>query len=204
MNIKKTLLTTTLAVASTLMGCGPGAKIDGKDGAAQAVHALTAPAQPAAGGSDAGAVDLEDGFSACPKGGTAKLSNLTSKIDISGSGASAALNFTMTLTDCGLATCDRGDVVYNGVVTVDRKLVANTSGAKMEHSFKGNLTLGGAISDTLVVDVTDSVNVVDMGKTGSVSVVLKGTATTSTSTYTYDGSVDVTAGKIAISSVASK
>lgn len=204
MNMKKTLLTTTLAVTSTLMGCGPGAKIDGKDGAAQAVHALTAPTQPAAGGSDAGAGDLSDASSACPRGGTAKLSNFSSKVDISGSGASAALNFTMTLTECGLATCDRGDVVYNGVVTVDRKLIANASGVQMEHTFKGDLTLGGGISDTLLVDVTDSVNVVDMGKTGSVSVVLKGTATTSTSTYTYDGSIDVTAGKIAISSVASK
>lgn len=204
MNMKTTLLTTTLAVTSTLMGCGPGAKIDGKDGAAQAVHALTASTQPAGSRSDAGAVDLSDALSTCPKGGTAKLSNLTSKVDISGSGASAALNFTLTLTECGLATCDRGDVVYNGVVTVVQKLIANASGAQMEHSFKGDLTIGGAISDTLVVDVTDSVNVADLGKTGSVSVVLKGTATTSTSTYTYDGSIDVTAGKIAISSVASK
>ena len=194
------ILLTTLAVTSTLMmGCGGSAKIAGKDGAAQAVHALTTPSQTGANRATT-VLDLTDASATCPKGGTAKLSGFNNQIDISGSGASATLTFTMVLTNCGLATSDQGDALYNGTVTVAQKVITNASGVQVAQAFKGNLTIGGAFNDSLDVDVTESVNVLDMGKIGSVSVVLKGSVKTSSSTYTYDESVNVLAGSISISS----
>jgi hypothetical protein len=52
--------------------------------------------------------------------------------------------------------------------------------------------------------VTESVILTDLGKSGSVSVVLKGTVTTSTDSYTFDESVNVTAGTIAVEVSGSK
>jgi hypothetical protein len=196
-------LLTTAVVTFMLTGCGGGAaKIGGKDGAAQAVHALSTPTQSAAKRASGGVL-MTDISGDCAKGGTAKLSNFAQTVDVSG-GVSFTQTFTMTLTNCGLASSSEGDALYNGTVEVSQKVVTDTSGVKVEQHFKGSVSLAGAFSDTLDTDVTESVTLTDLGKSGSVSIVLNGTVTTSTSSYTFDESVSVTGGTIAVDVAGSK
>ena len=195
-------LLTTVAVTSMLTACGGAAKIGGKDGAAQAVHALSSPTQSAAQRASGGVL-MTDISGDCAKGGTVKLANFAEKIDVSG-GVSFTQTFNMTLTNCGLATSAQGDALYNGTVQVSQKVVTGASGVKVEQHFKGSVSIGGAFSDTLDTDVTESVILTDLGKSGSVSIVLKGTVTTSTDSYTFDESVNVTAGTIAVEVAGSK
>jgi predicted small secreted protein len=201
---KTTLLTMTLAmVALVLTGCGTGgAKVAGKDGAAQAVYAMTGASKTGANRATGG-IDLSDASATCAKGGTVKLSAFKTEVDLS-DGASVVLGYNMTFTNCGLVSSDQGDALYNGTVAVSQKVVTGAAGVKVEQAFKGTVTLAGAFNDTLAVDVKQSVNVTDMGQSGSVSIVLVGSATTSSGTYSWDGSVTVTGGTIAAEVTTSK
>lgn len=197
--MKMPMRMTMMILPAFLFACGGAgtAKISGKQGAAEAVHALTSATK---GGGDRIAQPLyssADANVACAKGGTAKLSGFTHSATL-GSPIVVTSKYTLTLTNCGLATSDQGDAVYNGTAAVEQSVVLGSGDLKVAQKFTGNLTVGGAFNDTLALDVEESVNLSELGKQGSLSVVLKGTVITSTETHTFDGSVTVAGGTITV------
>jgi hypothetical protein len=194
--------TTSLIAAATLMltlvACGPGAKIGGgKQGAAAAATALSAPTRRAADRA-ATPADLTDLNSTCSKGGTAKLSNFKAQVDTSGGGASVSQTFTMQLVACGLASSELGTALYNGTVEVSQKVITGANGVQIEQSFKGRVSIDGAFSDYLDTDVAQTVDISSLGTDGSVSVLLKGSVANSSGTYAFNEVVNVTQGSLAV------
>lgn len=190
-----------MAVAAVAMSaCGGAAKVGGgKQGAAQALHAMSGPTKASANRA-ATPVDLTDLSVSCAKGGTAKLSNFAATVDTSGGGVKVVQSFTMELAACGLATSEAGDALYTGSVNVAQSVITDAAGVHVDQSFKGKVTLSGAFDDFLDTDVSEKVDVAQLGASGNVSVVLKGSLTTSSGSYAYDEAVNVNGGSIAIDS----
>lgn len=184
-----------LAVGSlALVACGPGAKIDGKQGAAQALLAASQPTKSAQSNS-ASPVDLTGGISFnCPEGGSADING--AGISIGGGGVATSL--TLKYNGCGLAKSDVGVAIFNGSMTFTQNVQTGASGVNLAQAFKGKVTVNGAYDDFLDADVTQTVAVGDLGTSGTgVSMVLKGTITTSESSFTFDEMVSVVSGTIA-------
>ena len=184
-----------------MVACGPGAKIDGKQGAAEALFAASKPSK-AKADTSATPVDLTGGINFnCPEGGTA---------DISGAGISVgtggvATSVTLTYKGCGLAKGDVGVAIFNGDMTLSQSIVTGGGNVSVDQSFKGKVLVQGAYDDFLEADVKQSVAVGDLGATGSgVSMTLKGTIKTSQDTYTFDEMVTVVSGTISAKINASK
>ena len=170
-----------------MMACGPGAKIDGKQGAADAMFAASQPSKPNASASP---VDIN---AACPHGGTASINGTGISI---GSG-SVGTSFNMKYNGCGVAKNDLGVAIYNGELSFTQSFMTSSGNVKVSQGFKGKVLVQGAYDDFLDVDVSQQVAVGDLGASGTgVSVVLKGTITTSEGTFTFDESVNVVAGQI--------
>ena len=114
-------------------------------------------------------------------------------------------SFNMKYNGCGVAKSDIGVAIYNGELKFSQSIMTSGASANISQAFKGRITVVGAYDDFLDVDVSQSVAVGDLGASGTgVSVVLKGTITTSESTFTFDESIEVTAGKISAKITASK
>ena len=193
-DMKKMMLVVTVALSSLLTACGPGAKIDSKEAAAEAVHALTGASKSGAERS-LGGLNTASATVSCPKGGSVELSAFEAKV-----GTSMSLEYTMTLKACGLASSSQGNAVYDGSVVVSQKVDTSLSSVKVEQHFKGSLRISGAFNDSLDVDISELVAVDSMGTSaGSVNVELHGSVKTSSDTYTYDGQVTVQGGTITIS-----
>jgi hypothetical protein len=192
----------TLVVGSLVMvACGPGAKIDGKQGAAEALFAASKPSKAKADPS-ATPVDLTGGINfKCPEGGTA---------DISGAGISVgtggvATSVTLSYKSCGLAKGDVGVAIFNGDMTLAQSVATSGGNVAVDQSFKGKVLVQGAFDDFLEADVKQSIAVGDLGATGTgVAMTLKGTIKTSQDTYTFDESVTVVSGNISAKINASK
>lgn len=198
----KTLRTSLILSASffALTACGPGAKVGSKQASAEALHALSKPTNSAATRA-ASPIDTTDIDATCAQGGTSKLSNFTNSIDNSGGSLKVVQSFTMTLTGCGLAKTELGAALYSGTVQVSQIVSTDASGVNVEQTFKGKVTLDGAVSDFLDCNISQKVAVgaASSQSQGSVAEVLKGTLTTSSGTYTFDESVTVQDGAISIS-----
>lgn len=176
-----------LAVGSlSLVACGPGAKIDGKTGAAQALLAASQPSKAKAEASST-PVDLTGGISwNCPEGGKADISGA----GVSIGGGNVATQFTLSYAACGLAKADVGTAVFNGDMTFSQS-IATGSTVSLNQTFKGKVLVQGAYDDFLDADVTQSVNVGDLGSAGNgVAMTLKGTISTTEGTFTFDESLD--------------
>ena len=104
-----------------------------------------------------GAVDFS-----CSEGGTAKLSGFQAVIDTTG-GANVSQKFTITYTNCGLAKSDAGTAVYNGTWNVTQIIVTSGGNVAIDQKFVGKITVGGAFNDFIDANVTQSVNVSDLG-----------------------------------------
>lgn len=194
--MSKHLMVVAVAVAVSACG-GPGAKIaSGKQGAAEAVYALSSPTQQPAPGditvNGNGTFGLK-----CKDGGSAALSGFASG-QAGPTGGSFTGGFTIEYQSCGLAT-KQGTVVVNGKLTMSQAVSAGQSGAAFEQTFKGKVTLSGAIDDFLDVDVRQVLNATATGG-GAVAMNLKGTVSNSSGTYTFDEAVDVTPGQISVQS----
>jgi hypothetical protein len=197
--IKRVLM---LAVGSlALVACGPGAKIDGKQGAAEA---LLAASQPTKSATDSGAtpVDLSGGVTwKCPEGGSAEIKG--GSLSIGTGGVTAGL--TLKYNGCGLAKSDVGVAVFNGSMTFSQNVMAGSSGVGLDQAFKGRVTVQGAYDDFIDADVKQIINVGDLGTAGKgVSMSLKGTITTSENTFTFDEMLTVMAGTISAKVTTSK
>lgn len=176
-----------LAVSSlALMACGPGLKIDGKQGAAEAMFAAS---QPTKANTSSSPVDINAN---CPEGGTASITGAGISIGTGGVGTS----FNMKYNGCGVAKNDQGVAIYNGELKFTQSIMTGTT-VNVSQGFKGRITVNGAYDDFLDVDVTQQVAVGDLGASGTgVSVILKGTIATSEGSFSFDESVEVIAGKI--------
>ena len=182
-----------------MMACGPGAKIDGKQGAAEAMFAGS---QPSKANTAASPIDVS---SNCPHGGTAQISGAGVSIGIGGGGANVGTTFNMKYNNCGVAKSNIGVAIYNGELKFTQSISTSGGSANVSQAFKGRVLVQGAYDDFLDVDVSQQVAVGDLGASGSgVSVVLKGTITTSESTFTYDEAISVVAGQISAKITASK
>jgi len=186
-----------LAVSTVaLLACGPGAKIgNGKQGAAEALMAASGPTK--AGSDKAGSpVDLTGAVTwTCPKGGQAKLSGFSIKVNTTG-GANISQTFKLEYLACGLADSDQGVAIYNGSMSVDQSIVTGTTGVDLEQKFTGRVLVQGAFDDFIDADVTQKISAGVLNGTGNVSATLVGSITTSSGAYTYDEAVTVTAGRI--------
>ena len=191
-----------LVVSSfVMMACGPGAKIDGKQGAAEALFAASKPSKAKADPS-ATPVDLTGGINfKCPEGGTADISGAGISIGTGG----VATSVTLSYKGCGLAKGDLGVAIFNGDMTLAQSVATSGGNVAVDQSFKGKVLVQGAFDDFLDADVKQSIAVGDLGATGSgVSMTLKGTIKTSQDTYTFDESVTVVSGNISAKINASK
>lgn len=189
--VKRVLM---LVVGSlVMMACGPGAKIDGKQGAAEALFAASQPSKAKADNS-ATPVDLTGGINFnCPQGGSAEISG--AGFSVGGGGVSTSV--TLSYKSCGLAKGDVGVAVFNGDMTLSQNVVTSGGTVGVDQSFKGKVLVQGAYDDFLDADVKQQIAVGDLGATGTgVSMTLKGTITTSESTFTFDEAVTVTGGQI--------
>lgn len=186
-------VTTLVVAAAALMACGPGAKIDGKNGAAEAMLAASQPTKAQADRS-ATPVDVTGGVSwNCPEGGTAKVTGA----GISIGGGNVGTNFTLEYSGCGLAKSDVGVAIYNGKLTFGQNIATTGTTVDLAQTFKGKVLVQGAFDDFLDVDVRQEISAGDLGTTGvGVSMKLVGSITTSESSFTFDESLTVVSGKI--------
>lgn len=181
-----------LVVSSlAMMACGPGLKIDGKQGAAEAMFAASQPTKQNASASPA------DLTANCPEGGTAEITGAGINIGIGSGSAGVGTSFNMKYNGCGVSKNDQGIAIYNGELKFSQNISTSSGSANVSQAFKGRITVNGAYDDFLDVDVTQQVAVGDLGAQGTgVSVILKGSIATSEGSFTFDESVEVTAGKI--------
>lgn len=184
----------TLAVGSLVMvACGPGAKIDGKQGASEAMLAASQPSK-AKADSASTPVDLTGNISwNCPEGGTANISGASISVGTGG----VSTGVTLRYNGCGLAKSNAGVAIFNGDMTMAQKIETGGGNVSVNQSFKGKLLVQGAYDDFLDADVTQQVAVGDLGAAGKgVSMSLKGTITTSDGTFTFDEMLTVMSGTI--------
>ncbi len=178
---------------TALTACGPGAKIDGKQGAAEALYAASMPSK---AGADKGTtpLDLTGAISwGCPQGGKASLTgfglaNIT--------GGNVAQSFTISYQDCGAVKSDVGVAVLNGTLEIIQNVVTSSGTASIDQTLKGNLKVQGAFDDFLNADVRQQVSASALAGTAGVSMKLVGTIATSSGSYAFDESLDVTAGHL--------
>lgn len=176
-----------------MMACGPGAKIDGKQGAAEALFAASQPSKAKAENSATPVGGLGSISWNCPEGGSAKISGASVSI---GQGEFSS-GVTMSYQGCGLAKSDVGVAVFNGDLTLSQNVSVGSGSATVDQKFKGKVLVQGAYDDFLDADVTQHINAGDLGANGSgVSMVLKGTIATSEGSFVFDETVTVAAGTI--------
>ena len=177
-----------LISAFALAACGgPGAKISGKDGAAQALFAASTATKNGAERSNTG-IDVNGEVTVnCAEGGTAKLSGFSTKVGL-GTGVTLAHEFTITYANCGAAKSDAGVAIYNGNMTVGQNIKASTgSGVTAAQSFKGKVLVQGAFDDFIDADVSQDIEVAKLSSTSGASVSMKLVGTVATSSNVPSG-----------------
>lgn len=173
-----------VAVASLgLFACGGGARIaDNKEAAASAAFAASRGANSTSGSlrglpmfpalTTATTVD-------CPNGGTA-----STRIDANGIDSEGNAAFSLTYDNCNWD----GATAMSGTVNVGMSFVFDSSSSfSMSLSLQGRVNFSGEISDFVDMNITETIDASRLSETsGTVSIVLDGTITTSSNTYTYD------------------
>ncbi len=194
--MKKALLSLMPVV---LFACGPGAKLDGKQGAAEALFLMSQPTAEKTGASGGSSGNGSIGASwNCPHGGDASLKASSLNINIGG-GSSVDLdaNLKLTYSECGLSKDDLGIAIFDGAIDFTQSVTTGESLVSVSQHFKGEVKLSGAYDDFVNADVTQRVAVGDLSADGkSVSVELIGTITTSDGTFEFNESLNVTAGRL--------
>jgi hypothetical protein len=197
---KKLNLAIAAIAFAALTACGPGAKIaSGKEGAAQALYGASGAASK---GQDPYGQPIDYSLTAsykCREGGDAKLSGFSAVTDFTGGGVSVGQSFDIQYNNCGAVKTKAGVAILNGKWTATQGVVTTGTSVDVQQKFKGKILFQGSMDDYLDADVvqTVAVNAADIS-TGSVSMVLKGTISDSSGTYTYDEAISVTAGDISV------
>lgn len=191
-----------LVVGSLAMvACGPGAKIDGKQGAAEALLAAT---QPWKAKAETSATPVTNISWACPEGGTAAISGASINIGTGGT-TDVSAGVTLSYRGCGLAKGSLGVAVFNGDMTFSNRILAGQSSAAVDLGIKGLVHVQGAYDDFLEADVVEKLSAADLGTKGvSVAMSIKGTVKTGEGTFTFDEMLSVMSGTISAKVQASK
>lgn len=194
----KNVFVLAVAVSSTtLLACGPGAKLaEGKQSAAEALHAVSGPTK--AGATGQGGSSFIGGLNwKCPHGGTATLSLANLSIDLS-QGTDVDQKLRIAYDECGLAKADVGVASFDGAMEVSQVVSVHDSAVSVVQTFKGKLLIEGDFDDFLDADITQTVAVGDLDGAGQVSMTLKGRLATSAGSYQYDEDISVTAGHLSV------
>ena len=181
-------IVTLVAGSLVMVACGPGAKIDGKQGAADALFAASKPSQAKAESSNT-PVDLTGSLTwNCPEGGSAKISGAS--VNVGSGGVSTGV--TMTYNGCGLSKGGPGVAIFEGNMNLSQKIDISNASVNLDQRLKGRVDVRGAYNDFIDADITQKIAVGDLGSgVGGVSMYLVGTITTSDGTFTYDENVNV-------------
>ncbi|MFT3710657.1 MAG: hypothetical protein QM817_23795 [Archangium sp.] len=176
-----------------LMACGPGAKIDGKQGAAEAFLAASQPSKKKADTS-ATPADLTGSLTwNCPEGGNTEINGAS--VSIGTGGVSAGVN--MKFAGCGIAKSKVGVAIYNGDMNLAQNVSTSGGNVGISQTIKGKVTVQGAYDDFVECDVAQTINVGDLGTSGTgVSMHLKGFVKTSEGTFNFDEDLTVMSGTI--------
>ena len=200
----KTHLIAVSGAVLCLSACGaPGAKIGGgKQGASEA---FLASSQATKGGADKAGQKAATGevTVACSGGGSATLKGFAVVIG-SGGLLDIGQSFDAVYNDCRVKT-ESGPASMNGTLSVVQTVKVGAGAVDIDQSMKGKLTWMGAIDDFLEMDIVQKVSAAALTKTsGGVSMFLKGTLKDTEGTFTFDESIEVTAGKITLSASTTK
>ncbi len=173
-----------------LFACG-GAKIAAtKEAAAQALFYSSKGASGAPGGLYAmmrqAATATIDTTAACPNGG-----QVTVKLDVNSVGQTANIAFDLAYDHCNY---DHRNAI-TGTMHVVMDVVTSTGSVALAMTMTGRVDFSGEISDYVDANITETISATQLSATsGSVSITLNGTITTSSGTYTYtDETVNITA-----------
>lgn len=129
----------------------------------------------------------------CPHGGTAALEIDITSIDPD----TGYFEMGLTYDNCNYD----GETAMTGTLNVGYVVVTDGgTSVDVQLTLDGRVEFAGAISDFVQMDLTQTVSVTSLSATsGTVSVSLDGSVTTSSGTYTYDQeTLNVTAGGIDI------
>lgn len=174
-------------VTGALVGCGGGAKIGSKEEAANVAFKAGQASQDA---QTQGALlrllqsaDSSSGSftTSCSHGGSVTM---TASVDISQNSLNVGYDVEFkgcvepTYDDPNTTAVEHDDVVYDGKMSY--AIGADGSGAAI--TLKGRVDLGGALSDYVQMDLTETISVTST----SGSVVINGTIDTSSDHYAYD------------------
>ncbi len=188
----------TLVVLSSfgLFACG-GAKIAAtKEAAAQALFYSSKGAGGAAGGMLAmmqqAATVTVDTSAPCPHGGQA-----TVKLDINSVGQTANMAFDIVYAGCNYDNHNS----LNGTMHVVMNVVTSGTSVSLAMTMTGRVDFSGEISDFVQPNITETISATQLSETsGSVSINLNGTISTSSGQYTYTNeTVNITADGVATS-----
>lgn len=194
-------------VSTVVCACGPGHKLGGgKEGAATALFMTSAPTRSSSSTLGSGSSIQPSVTVSCPLEGKATLYGVSLAADASGTGASLSSSYTLDFQGCATTTFDdpkspaveKDLVLLNGNMGITQLIDLSNSSAEVTQGFKGRLKLDGAFDDFLDSDVRQKVEAQWLGaQSGSVTVTLDGTITTSSGTYTYSNeTVSFTAGHL--------
>lgn len=199
----KTQLIAVFGAVLVLSACGQGAKIGGgKQGASEAFLAAS---QATKGGADKAGQKAATGeiTVSCSGGGSATLKGFQVVLG-SGGILDVGQSFDAVYNDCRVST-ESGPASMNGTLSVVQTVKVATGTVDIDQAMKGKLTWMGAIDDFLEMDITQKVQAAALTKTsGGVGMYLKGKLIDSEGTFTFDESLEVTAGKITLSASSTK
>ncbi|MGV3623444.1 MAG: hypothetical protein ACO1OB_21675, partial [Archangium sp.] len=146
-------IVTLVAGSLVMVACGPGAKIDGKQGAADALFAASKPSQARADNTTT-PVDLTGTLSwNCPEGGNAKISGAS--VNVGSGGVSTGV--TMTYNACGLSKGGPGVAIFEGNMNLSQKIEIDSGSVRLDQKLKGRVDVRGAYNDFLDADITQKI-----------------------------------------------
>jgi hypothetical protein len=184
------------AVAMSLFACGGGAKLKpGKENAAAAVFTASQGASRSQGGlmdilrqnADA-TVDVKVN---CTRGGDVTLHWIAQS-----GGTGSLAKFDLRYSNCS----HDGRTTMNGTMTTEMTTSVSSGQLVAELKLTGRIDFSGEVSDYVVANVTERLDVSKLSANQgvSVSLIFNGTIQTSTETYTYNNeTLSVVAGTIA-------
>ena len=183
-----------------LMACGPGAKISaGKQGAAEALYSASTAS---ANGQNPYGQPIDFSLTStykCREGGEATLSGFQTVTGFTGSNVTVAQQFDIAYKNCGAVKTSAGVATLNGTWTTTQGVLTTGTSVDVQQKIKGKILYQGAMDDYVDADIVQTVSASALTATsGGVSMVLKGSITDSSGTYTYDEAVDVTSGNLSV------
>jgi hypothetical protein len=174
-------------VSGWVSACAPSLKLDGKQGAADAMFAAWQRSKLAA--------DWPmDPDPSCPLGGTARIAP-----------TSTAQSFIVTYEDCGVAQHELGLALYRGELAFTQSIYSVSSVfdqppiSSLSQNFKGRLLVQGGYDDFLEVELLMAEplgpsSVVEPGT--QLSAIVTGTLRTNEGKFTFSEPVSAVSGKI--------